>query len=298
MPVALHPLPPQRLRPLLDDYATLRRAGTLRGLAGAALVLAGILLAGWFVDADLPGLVANHDRLFSYFSRLLTLTDGAHLGDWVWRDPVEWFWGLPRWLQRLGDTVLMAYVGTLLGAVGGLCLGLLCAGNITTSGWLRWCAKRYAEFCRTVPEMVFALLFVLAFGLGPLPGVLALATHTLGALGKQMAEVVENIDMRPVEGALASGASWVRMVRFAVFPQVLPGFLSYGLLRFEINVRGAAVLGFVGAGGIGEELIVAIRRFYYNDVAALLVLIIATVVIIDTATGLLRRRILDAEERA
>ena len=95
-----------------------------------------------------------------------------------------------------------------------------------------------------------------------------------------------------MEGALAAGAGWPQMARFAVVPQVLPGFLSYALLRFEVNVRGAAVLGFVGAGGIGQDLIEAIRKFYYNDVAALLVLIILTVVVIDTLTGRLRHRLL------
>ena len=108
--------------------------------------------------------------------------------------------------------------------------------------------------------------------------------------------MVENIDLKPVEGARAAGAGWSAMARFAVVPQVLPGFLSYALLRFEVNVRGAAVLGFVGAGGIGQDLIEAIRKFYYNDVAALLVLIILTVVLIDTLTGRVRRQLLGGRE--
>jgi phosphonate transport system permease protein len=292
MNYALQQLPAAQLAPLAAAYAKARRASALRGLALAVLVVAALGLAAWYVDADLFGLIANRERLISYFSRLLTLTDGPHAGHGVWRDPEEWFWGLDHWLRLLGDTLLMAYVGTLAGATVGLLLGLVSAANIVPSRLLRWCVKRLAEFCRTVPDMVFALLFVIAFGLGPLPGVLAIAIHTAGALGKMMSEVVENIDMKPVEGAAAAGASWVKMVRFSVLPQVLPAFLSYALLRFEINVRSAAVLGFVGAGGIGLDLIVAIRRFYYNDVAALLVLIILTVVIIDTATSRLRQRVL------
>jgi phosphonate transport system permease protein len=146
-----------------------------------------------------------------------------------------------------------------------------------------------------VPEIVFALVFVIAFGLGPLAGVLAIAIHSLGAQGKLFSEVVENIDMKPVEGATAAGASWTQMARFAVVPQVLPGFMSYALLRFEVNVRGAAVLGFVGAGGIGQDLVEAVRKFYYNDVAALLVLIILTVTVIDLGTSWLRRRLLGME---
>ena len=270
----------------------MRRAERRRILVGAGVVLALLLASGWVAQVS-PGLIWDKGgNLFGYFDRLLTLEAGARAGQRVWLDPAEWFWGLKRWLGLLGDTLLMAYVGTLLGATGGLLLGLLSAGNLVQHRWLRWTVKRVAEFCRTVPEIVFALVFVIAFGLGPLPGVLALTIHTLGALGKQISEIVENIDMKPVEGAEAAGAGWSAMARFAVLPQILPGFLGYALLRFEVNVRGAAVLGFVGAGGIGQDLIEAVRKFYYNDVSALLVLIILTVVLIDTLTGELRRRLL------
>ena len=153
------------------------------------------------------------------------------------------------------------------------------------------------EFCRTVPEIVFALFFVYALGLGPVPGVLAIAIHTVGALGKQFAEVVENIDMNPVEGVRATGGSWVEQIRFAVVPQVLSNVVSYTLLRFEINVRGASVMGFVGAGGIGKELLGSIRQFYYSDVSAILLMIIATVIVIDLLTERVRHRLLGIEGR-
>ncbi len=289
MSLALPLLPPAQLAPLLANHARAIRARRWRVLLFLLALAAAVALSGWFVEADLLRLASNFHRFLSYFTRLAMLEDGSGP---VWTNPVEWLWGWKHWLILLGDTLLMAYVGTLFGALGGGCIAVLGAHNLVRSAWLRFLVKRMAEVCRTVPEMVFALLFVLAFGLGPLAGVLALGIHTLGALGKQLAETVENIDMKPVEGATASGASWLGMVRFAVLPQILPGFLSYGLLRFEMNVRGAAVLGFVGAGGIGQELLEAIRKFYYNDVAALLVIIILTVVIIDTLTGWLRRRLL------
>ena len=290
---ALIRLPSDQLAPLAARYDQVRGQERLRSLLGGVLVLAGLLLAGWVAQVS-PGLLwTKGSNFFGYFDRLLTLEAGAHAGQRVWLDPGEWFWGLSHWLRLLGDTLLMAYVGTVVGATFGFVFGLLAAGNIAQSPPLRWTVKRLLEFCRTVPEIVFALIFVIAFGLGPLPGVLALTLHTIGALGKQFSEIVENIDMRPVEGALSAGAGWPAMARFAVVPQVLPGFLSYALLRFEQNVRGAAVLGFVGAGGIGQDLIEAIRKFYYNDVAALLVLIILTVVIIDTVTGRIRRRLIE-----
>lgn len=298
MSTSIHRLPPAQLEPLLEHYDRTARARQTRGLVALAVILVIALVSGKFVDADLIGLFTNGDRFFNYFGRLLTLTEGPMTGHPVWTDPGEWFWGLGRWTRLLLDTLLIAYAGTLFGALAGFCCAVLSARNIVSSATLRWAVKRFAEFCRTVPDLVFALLFVYAFGLGPLPGVLAIAIHTTGALGKQLLEVVENIEMKPVEGVVSSGAGWTPMVRFAVFPQVLPGFLSYALLRFEINVRTAAVLGFVGAGGVGQELIVAIRRFYYNDVAALLVLITLTVILIDVLSSNLRRRVSGMERRA
>ena len=169
-----------QLAPLADAYGRVRGREQRRLLLGAVVVLGLLLLSGWVAQVS-PGLLwAKGGNVFGYFDRLLTLEAGARAGQRVWLDPVEWFWGLPHWLGLLGDTLLMAYVGTLVGATGGFLLGLLSAGNIVPSAPLRWAVKRAAEFCRTVPEIVFALVFVIAFGLGPLPGVLALALHTLG----------------------------------------------------------------------------------------------------------------------
>ena len=129
----------------------------------------------------------------------------------AWADLAEWLWGLPRWTRLLGDTLLIAYMGTLTGAICGFALCFLASANLVKSRTTVFVTRRVLEFCRTVPEIVFALIFVLAFGLGPLPGVLAIAIHTTGALGKQFAEVVENIDSKPIEGVAASGGSWFRL---------------------------------------------------------------------------------------
>jgi phosphonate transport system permease protein len=155
--------------------------------------------------------------------------------------------------------------------------------------------KRWFEFCRTVPTIVFAMIFLIAFKSGPMAGVLALTVHTMGALGKLFSEVVENIDMKPVEGTTATGASWLETIRFAVLPQTLPNFASYSLLRFEVNVREAGVMGFIGLGGIGQELLVAIRTFAYSDVSAILLMIIVTVFAIDMLTEKLRHRLIGSE---
>lgn len=207
----------------------------------------------------------------------------------------EWYWGRWKWLRLMGETLIIAYIGTITGAAIAFCLSFLASKNLAVSSWSRSLVRRFLEFCRTVPEIVFALIFVASFGLGPLPGVLALTIHTAGALGKLFSEVVENIDMKPVDGVKSSGANWIEQVRYAAVPQVLSNFVSYSLLRFEINVRSAAVMGFVGAGGIGQTLIEYIRKFYYSDVSAVLLIIIATVMLIDFGTEKVRHRLVDTE---
>ena len=260
---------------------------------GLLVLGACVLFAGHIAEISASKFLDNIGSFTSYFYRISHLENGQ----WVISDPVEWFWGWKKWLALMGETLLMAYVGTILGASAALVLCFLASKNMTQNTWLVFATRRLLEFSRTVPEIVFALIFVVAFSLGPLPGILALAIHTTGALGKLFAEVVENVDMKPVDGVLATGGSWLHKVRFAVLPQVASNFASYALLRFEINVRGAAVLGFVGAGGIGQTLLEVIRKFYYADVSALLVLIIATVMVIDAVTERVRHRLL-GEERA
>jgi len=252
------------------------------------LVLAGLVIAvvgaGHVSEIDLAKLWANRGELGDYFNRTLTLDSGGR----TWTDPAEWFWNLKGWSLLLFETIVMSYVGTALGFIVGLPLCFAASANLASSGWTMAIAKRLLELLRTVPDLVFALIFVEAFGLGPLAGVLALALHSTGALGKLFSEFVENIDMKPVEGVIASGGGKLAAIRFGVVPQVLSGFASYTLLRFEINVREAAVLGYVGAGGIGERLIEAIRKFYYTDVSAILILLIVTVFLIDMGTDRLR----------
>jgi phosphonate transport system permease protein len=134
-------------------------------------------------------------------------------------------------------------------------------------------------------------MFVSAFGLGPLAGILAIGIHTFGTLGKLFTEAIENIDMKPVEGVHSTGSRFIETVRFGALPQVMSSFASYTLLRFEINVRSGSVVGMVGAGGIGQDLFVAIRKFYYTDVSAILLMIIVCVAIIDLVTERIRHRL-------
>jgi phosphonate transport system permease protein len=271
------------------DVAVKRKRFLLYALF-AALAVA---IAGWLAEVDLGLFFSNIHKFPNYIGRIFVLDSGPHAGQLVIFDIPGWFWGLAKWLKLLADTLLIAYVATVLGALFGFFLCFLAAGNLGVSGPVRFAVRRILEFCRTVPELVFALVFVIAFGLGPMAGVLAIVVHTTGALGKLFYEVLENIDQKPVEGLIASGASWSKTMRFAVLPQVLSNFVSYALLRFEINVRGASVMGFVGAGGIGQDLMEAIRKFYYPDVSAILLLIIVTVALIDLVTERIRRRFIE-----
>lgn len=282
------------IRAHADLYRRETGARRRKAVLGGIVFLACIYVAAIGSEVDPGKFAQNLWRFPKYLYETLPVLRLASLR----ADLAEWYWGLGGWLKLLWQTILIAYVGTVLGTIGGFLLCFVAAANLGRSKWARWGARRFLEFSRTVPEIVFALIFVIAFGLGPLPGVLAIAIHTMGALGKLYSEVVENIDMKPVDGLTATGAGWWQVIRFAVVPQVLSNFASYSLLRFEVNVRGASIMGFVGAGGIGQDLIEAIRKFYFTDVSAIMLLIIATVMLIDYGTERLRHALLSLEQRA
>jgi phosphonate transport system permease protein len=294
MTVAVPVLPSHQLAALNGAYRVAVAHKRRRIVLGAVVFLAALVVASVGAEVNLRTLFTYFGHFVSYFDRILTLENGAR----VWTDIGEWFWGWRKWLAMLGETILISYVGTLSGAAVAFALNFFAAENTSPSPWLCFAVRRLLEFCRTVPGIVFALIFVIAFGLGPMAGVLAVAIHSTGALGKQYAEIVENIDMKPVEAVQSTGASWLACMRFAALPQVAAGLASYSLLRFEINVRESSVMGFVGAGGIGQELVVAVRKFYYSDVSAILVMIIVTVFVIDIGTGWIRRRLFGKEARS
>jgi phosphonate transport system permease protein len=293
MAVSVPILPGQQLAVLTEAYRKAVARKRIRSTVAAAVFFAALVIAAIGAEVDLRTFVTKIGNFVSYFDRILTLESGAR----VWTDIGEWLWGWHKWLWMLGETILISYVGTLFGAVLAFALNFLAAENTSPGPWLRFVVRRLLEFARTVPGIVFALIFVIAFGLGPMAGVLAIAIHSTGALGKQFSEIVENADMKPVEGVRSTGASWISCMRFAILPQVAAGYASYALLRFEINVREASVMGFVGAGGIGQELIVAIRKFYYSDVSAILLMIILTVFVIDIGTGWMRGRLFGKDAR-
>ena len=293
MATAVPRYPDEQLEPLVAAYEKAVAAKRLRTVAVMAALAAAAILAAIAGEVDMHKFLANIHRLPSYLRDITPVLSPANLR----ADLAEWYWNLDHWLKLLIDTLLIAYLATLIGAIGGFFLCFAASGNLVRNRTLRFLTRRFLEFCRTVPDIVFALIFVVAFGLGAMPGVMAVAIHSTGALGKLFAEVVENIDMKPVEGVTAAGGGFSQIVRFAVLPQVLANFTSYALLRFEINARSATVIGFVGAGGIGQDLLEAIRKFYYSDVSAILLLIIGMVMIIDMGTERIRHALIGTRER-
>jgi len=200
------------------------------------------------------------------------------------------FWYTDFWTYALllWETILMAITATLIGAGIAFVLSFPAAANLAPNTWVYVISRRFLELCRGIPEILLALVFVFMIGIGPLAGVLAIAIHTAGALGKLFSEVNENASSRPVEGITAVGGSWADKMAYGVVPQVAPNFFSYAMLRFEINVRASSIIGFVGAGGIGQELNRVISFYSDDRVLAVLILVVLMVTVIDLISERIR----------
>ncbi|MGG5817646.1 phosphonate ABC transporter, permease protein PhnE [Falsiroseomonas sp. HW251] len=266
-----------------------RRATLLYG----TILLACLLVSAWVAELSPARLADGIPRFGEYFAQTIPQLRWNHLFDGVKQEGsiAYWFYRLDEWSLLLLETANIAAFATLSGTVIAFFLAFLAARNVAPRPWLAGAVRRLLEACRTVPEIVYALIFVWAFGVGPLAGILAIALHTIGACGKLFAEVIENTELGAADGVKCAGGSWVQQMRFGILPQIAPNLLSYAILRFEINVRGASVIGFVGAGGIGQELYAVIAQNYYEEISAIVVLIIVAVSLIDLSSERLRRRL-------
>ncbi len=267
-----------------------RRARFVAGMSGGAVLCTALFLSAWVSEVYPSSLIAGAPRIGEYLAKLVpdlrlpVLFAGVDAQGSL----AYWMYRLDSWLWLLFETSQMAALATLSGAAVAMLLCFPAAANLAPNRAVHFAFRRVLELFRSVPDIVYALILVWTFGVGPLAGILAIALHTVGALGKLFAEVVENADMRPWEAVRAAGGTWAHAVRFTILPQALPNFLSYVLLRFEINVRGATVIGFVGAGGIGQELYSVISFNYYQEIGAIIMLIIAAVSLIDLTSERLR----------
>ena len=246
-----------------------RSLGWFIGWAAVALILA----ASWEgADMRPMELLRDSGNMATYASEFFP----PNFADWK------------MYVHEMVITLQIAVWGTALAVLTAIPLGLLASSNITP-WWIHQPVRRLLDSFRAINEMVFAMLFVVAVGLGPFAGVLALWIHTSGTLAKLFSEAVEAIDPQPVEGIRSTGASALHEIVYGVIPQVMPLWVSYTLYRFEANVRSASVVGMVGAGGIGVVLWEIIRGFQYAETAAVMLIIIVTVSLIDLASARIRK---------
>jgi phosphonate transport system permease protein len=243
---------------------------------------------GWIMWLALAGLLVWSWTPAEMFRAGSLVTD--------WRNMAEFGHAFLRpdfheWDSYVSDmivTVQIALWGTVLAAIFGMPLAILSAANLSPQ-WIVQPVRRLMDACRAINEIVFALLFVVAVGLGPFAGVMALFVHNTGVFSKLYSEAVEAIDPRPVEGIRATGARRLPEVIFGVIPQVIPLWSSFALYRLETNVRSATTLGIVGASGIGQTLYESMRSFHYAETAAQMIIIAATVVLMDMMSARLRK---------
>lgn len=198
--------------------------------------------------------------------------------------------GVTTW--KIVETLQMALIGSLIGALFALPLSFLAARNITHNKFVYQSVRCLFDFLRGIHEMVWALIFVSMVGLGPFPGVLALATHVTGALGRYFSEAIETIDDRITDAIVSTGASKLQVIIRGVFPQIKPLVFSYYLYYLESNFRSATILGLVGAGGIGMALITSIRLFKYHELLTILIMMVGTIIIMDRISAYIRKKIM------
>ncbi|WP_246422854.1 phosphonate ABC transporter, permease protein PhnE [Mycoplana azooxidifex] len=226
---------------------------------------------------DLPSPYDDGSLKYDYTSERVYVTENFYI---------------PHFIYQLIITVNIALIATILGSAIAFVLCFFASTNLVGAGATRWVVRRIMEVMRAFPEIVIAGLLTAILSIGPIAAIIAITVHTIGALGKLFFEVVENADMRPDEGLRAAGASWVERVRFAIVPQVLPNFVSYALLRAEINIRASTIIGAVGGGGIGEVFRLAIGRDHAAKTYAIVILLFVTVIAVDQFSAWLRRRLI------
>ncbi len=262
--------------------AARRPARPRRSLFGPILLALGVVVTIWCalpppigIGADIGLLIANVTRGQEIISELL--------------DPNFAFF--PQTVRPLIETIQMAIVACVIGCAVALPLAFL-ASRVTAPGrWVLWVDRSVLNVIRALPDVLYALVFVAAVGIGPLAGVLALILFNIGVIAKLLSETVDAVDPGPVEAAWAAGATRTQMVRRSVLPQVLPNYVAFVLYAFELNIRASTVIGIVGAGGIGNVLLAQVRFFNFENVGLVVLELFVLVLLIELASVALRRRL-------
>ena len=268
-----------------DEYMRLTRRKRTYNTIFIALFVA-LMAAGFWTadDRNAGGFFDGIHRFFDFPAEVLG--EASH-------KLAEFPAHFVKFFPALIETLNIAAAATLTGALVAMVLSLLATRGLAL--WPRAIPlfRRMMDIMRAVPEIVIALVLIFLLGGGPVPAMIAIAFHTGGALGKLFSEVNENASLKPVEGLQSVGATWAQRMALGVIPQVSPNYLSYALLRFEINIRASAILGFVGAGGIGYELKNAMSwgKGKYDEAAAIFLLLFLTIVVVDQLSSVLRDRL-------
>lgn len=235
---------------------------------------------------SVAGLEVSIDRVWAAPGQVWALISGMFPPD---------FSDMGRLMAKLLESIYVAWIGTMIGAIFSFPAGFMAAANISPK-WLVGPTRAILSGIRAFPELILAVIFIVPFGLGPFTGAMAIGLHSIGTLGKLTSEVIEGVDDGPVEAIQSSGGTRLQQMRFGVVPQAMPNIVAYWLYRFEINVRASAVLGLVGAGGIGAEIVARLRfRDDWPKAGAALLLTVAAVLIIDAASASIRRRIITGQ---
>ncbi|WP_170430156.1 phosphonate ABC transporter, permease protein PhnE [Ruegeria arenilitoris] len=273
------------------DYAEMTRRKRVYG--GILLIVFVAMMAAGFRMADdrnAGSFIDGWHRIFDYPAEVLSE---------AWEKIGAMPENLVKFFPALVETLNIAAASTLIGTIVGTFLALM-----STRGMALWPVliplfRRISDIFRAIPEIVIALVLIFILGGGPVPAMIAIAIHTAGALGKLFSEVNENASLKPVEGLQSVGANWSQRMYLGVIPQVGPNYVSYALLRFEINIRASAILGFVGAGGLGYELRNAMSwgQGRYDEAAAIFILLFVTIVVVDQISGYLRDRLAHGSEK-
>jgi phosphonate transport system permease protein len=279
-------------------YQQVKMRQTRDTFTWSALLLVLYIAAGQAAEFNLLTIWHSLPHFFDYMLETVpTLHGGVLFGDVHTKGSLA-YWGyrLPIQLPLIWETLQLALASTLVAVAIATILAFLAARNAWAPAGLRFGIRALVAFLRTMPELAWAVIFVMAFGIGAIPGFLALTLHTIGSLTKLFYEAIESAQDKPVRGLIACGASPIQRMRFALWPQVKPIFLSYGFMRLEINFRSSTILGLVGAGGIGQELMTNIKLDRYDQVSMTLLLIVIVVSLLDTLSGRLRQRVLEGKK--
>ena len=279
------------LHVIQTEIMAMEKRRRLYSMAGLVLIAA-VLISGYGLSNNLNsgGFLTGMQQFFDYPSEIVKE---------AWAAGFSFFLVMGRFVPALVETLNIAGAASIMGGAVAVVLAFLGSANLGVKPpVVVTIVRRIMDIMRAFPELIIALFLIFILGSSPVPAMIAVAVHTAGALGKLFSEVNENADADPVEGLASCGATWLQRMRYGVLPQVLPNYLSYFMLRFEINVRASAILGFVGAGGIGMELrrTIGWGKGAGDETAALFMLLILSIFVIDQLSSFIRRRLVTGRD--